>query len=76
MTRVEKQIVEYVGELTEEQRLKVLEFVRQLNNQPPQGESGEDLIRRVADIHIPSEDLEEMKRAIEEGCEQIDYDGW
>ena len=75
MTQTEKSIIECIGALTEEQQQDVLRLVQTLMNGKPRGVSGEELIRRAAHIKIPPEDLEEMKRAIEEGCEQID-DEW
>jgi hypothetical protein len=45
-----------------------------MGNGVPRGEKGADLIRRLPEI--PAADLEEMARAIEEGCEKVDLDGW
>ena len=75
MTQTEKSIIECIGTLTEDQQQAVLRYVQSLKNGKPRGISGEELIRRASEVNIPSEDLDEMKRAIEEGCEQID-DEW
>jgi hypothetical protein len=75
MTQTEKSIIEAIAALTEAQQQDVLRLVQTLMNGKPRGVSGQELIRRAANIAIPPEDLEEMKRAIEEGCEQID-DEW
>jgi len=58
-------------------KLKVLDFSREL--------AAEKEARRPRDTReallalagsIPREDLEEMRRAIEEGCEQVDEEAW
>ena len=40
----------------------------------PIGESGEVFLERTRHIHLPTEDMEEMLRAIEAGCEGIEDD--
>ena len=69
-----QQILAGLDNLSDAQRQRVLDFVRSIGNGAPQGERGADLIRRLPDI--PATDLEEMARAIEEGCEKVDLDGW
>lgn len=76
MTQVEKQILEYFSELSESQQRDVLRFVEGLRKRPPTGIKPDDLIRRAVEVQFPAEDLEEMTEAIEEGCEQIDENGW
>jgi len=76
MTQVEKQLIRSINQLTDEQRLQVLDFVMRLQSKTPPGVSGEEFVRRVNELDFPKEDLEEIRRAIEEGCEQIDRDGW
>lgn len=49
----------------------VLAFVRSL---AVKGVSGKSLLRFEGSI--PSEDLEQMSRAIEEGCEKVDTSEW
>ncbi len=58
-------------------KLKVLDFSREL--------AAEREARRPRDTReallalagsIPREDLEEIRRAIEEGCEQVDEEAW
>jgi len=70
---VEQQIVDLIRNLNEEQRWEVLRFARRLKLPP--GISGKEFIERTRAIQFPHEDLEEMKRAIEEEFEQID-DNW
>lgn len=78
MTRVEQQLIESISSMSEEQRIEVLRFVQDLGRKTPRGVSGRNLIRHIHDndIRISDEDAEEMTRAIEEGCGQIDADEW
>lgn len=70
MAAIEQEIIERVRKLDTEKQQRVLEFVRSLVL--PQGISGEDLVARAHKINFDPVDLEEMKRAIEEGCERIE----
>ena len=76
MSTVE-QIEAQVRQLAPPQQERVLQFARSLTGNPsalPPGAKLEDLMKFAGTI--PREDLEEMQRAIEEGCEQIDHDSW
>jgi hypothetical protein len=42
----------------------------------PRGTSGREFLEAVKKVKISHEDLAEMNKAIEEGCEQVDDDGW
>ncbi len=57
----------------DEQR-RVLDFARALALSRPQCVAGKDLLRFAGTI--PSEDLKLINTAIEEGCEQVDVNGW
>jgi len=70
----EDAIIAVVRELSQEQQRRVLEFAQGIKR--PKGESGEEFLRRTENIHIPPEDLEAMKHAIEEEFERIDWDEW
>ena len=70
----EEEISQQISQLTPEQQQDVLKFVQSLNASTPKGTPGEKLLKFVG--IIPHDDLEEMKSAIEEGCEQVDPDGW
>lgn len=63
-----------ISHLTLEQQGEVLQFVRTLKA------TSSDEQRKAAILElagsISPEDLEIMKQAIEEGCEQVDPDGW
>ncbi len=60
-------------QLTAEQQDAVLQYVRSLKG-TVQGTPGKDLMEFVGSIS--SADLELMKKAIEEGCEQVNTDAW
>lgn len=70
MAAIEQEIIERVSQMDIEKQKRVLEFVRSLGH--PQGIPGEDLVARAHQINFDPADLEEMKRAIEEGCERIE----
>ena len=69
---VKDQINEQVDRLDEAQRRQVLEFARQLA--PVAGVPGRSLMRFAGSIDAA--DLEAMSRAILEGCEKVDTNGW
>jgi hypothetical protein len=69
-----QEILEQLAELTPEQQRQVLAFARSLARPTWVGTPGYALLPLAGTI--PIEDLEEMARAIEEGCEQIDLDEW
>lgn len=71
---VEQQILEQLNSLTLDQQRMVLAFVRSLGQQTWVGLPGNALLPLAGTI--PLEDLAEMTRAIEEGCEQIDLEEW
>ena len=70
MAAVEQEIIERISKLDAEKKSRVLEFVRSLSL--PQGIPGEDLIARAHQVNFEPADLEDMKQAIEEGCERIE----
>ena len=70
MAAIEQEIIERVSKLDTEKQQRVLEFVRSLD--APQGIRGEDLIARAHKVNFDPADLEQMKQAIEEGCERIE----
>ena len=74
MENLKKQLLEQIEKLTPRQQKQVLDFALELSGKLPAGISGEELLEFVG--LFPPEDLEQMKRAIEEGCEQIDASEW
>lgn len=71
---LEKELLDEIGRLNKSKQRQVLDYARALASGTPPGESGARLLSIVG--AIPPEDLNEMSRAIEEGCERIDADGW
>jgi len=71
---VEQQILEQLDALTPDQQRQVLAYMRAIGQQTWAGKPGYLLLPFAGTI--PLEDLEEMTRAIEEGCEQIDLAEW
>ena len=60
--------------LSLEQQRTVLDLIIELSGEPPKQYPGKNLLQFVGTIS--KEDLEIMKQAIEEGCEQVDESGW
>ena len=71
---IQHELLAYVGQLGSEDQVRVVDFARQLARSPIRGTPGKDLLKFAG--CIPHEDLEEMKKAIEEDCERIDADEW
>jgi hypothetical protein len=69
---VKDEIIEQVDRLAAPQQRKVLDYARLLT--APAGTPGRELMRFVGSID-PA-DLEAMSRAIQEGCEKIEPNGW
>ncbi len=60
--------------LSLEQQRTVLDLIIELSGEPPKQYPGKNLLQFVGTIS--KEDLEIMKQAIEEGCEQVDESEW
>lgn len=67
-------VMEQLKTLPYEMQWRVLEFTRALAVSAPRGVSGIYLLRFAGTI--PLDDLQLMRQAIEEGCEQIDPNEW
>lgn len=72
-TPLENSLVSEFSQLSPDQQFQALEFVR-AHSGTPRGTPGSELMEFVGTI--PHEDLELMKQAIEEDCEQVDPHGW
>ena len=70
----EQAIIEQIAELTPEEQQRVLQATQRLVGKLPPGTPGRDLLRFAG--CIPKDDLERMKRAIEEDCERIYESEW
>jgi len=69
-----EEVVEQLQVMPQHLQWQVLEFVRSLVEAEVRGTSGQQLLRFAGSI--PSDDLELMREAIEQNCEQIDIDEW
>mgnify|MGYP000947725973 CR=1 FL=1 len=70
----EQEISSHLHKLTPEQQMRVLAFVRTLSEEKPSGVPGSDLLKFAGAIDL--EDLQEMEKAITEGCEQVNLNDW
>lgn len=70
-----QEIVERLEKLTLGQQRQVLDFTLELSGESPRGISGKELLEFAAGL-FPPEDIEQIKRAIEEDCGQIDKSEW
>jgi hypothetical protein len=71
---LQNQLLSYVGQLGAHDQIRVVDFARNLAESTIRGTSGEASLKFAG--CIPGEDLEEMRLAIEEGCERVDGDEW
>ena len=62
------------SQLSPDQQAEVMRFIREIKQDPPKGTRAEK-IKNLAGT-ISREDAAAMRAAIEEGCEQIDPNGW
>ena len=69
-TPIIKQVVEQLRTLPSDLQRRVLEFARALAVSAPRGVPGQQLLRFAGTI--PSDDVQRMSEAVEEGCERID----
>ena len=69
-----QEIVDRLDKLTPGQQRQVLDFTLELSGESPKGISLQELLEFVG--LFPPEDLEEIKQAIEEDCEQIYESEW
>ena len=70
------QIIRDVESLPEDQQLKVATFIKTLKgNALPKNMTGKEAIRLFAGT-LDEASAHEMKRAVEEGCEIVDAEGW
>jgi hypothetical protein len=71
---ITQEIVERLHELPAPQQQLVLEVVRSMASQKPQGVPAKDLLPLTG--AITAEDARQMTNAIEEGCERVDTNAW
>ena len=69
-----QEIVKRLQTLSAGQQRQVLDFTLELCGESPKGISGKELLEFVG--LFPPEDLEEIKKAIEEDCGKVDESEW
>ena len=69
-----QEIVERLEKLTLGQQRQVLDFTLELSGESPRGISVKELLEFATGL-FPPEDIEQIKRAIEEDCEQVNESG-
>ncbi len=72
--RIEKELLEQIARLKDDEQLRLLEFARSLSRSPAEGEAGKRLLR-FAGV-IDKDDLAIMETAIKEGCELVNANEW
>src|SRR5262249_24104493 len=71
---IEKEIIVQLSQLALDQQQQVLNFARALVMAKPVGRTGADLLRYAG--MIDAADLNAIRQAIEEGCEQVNLNEW
>jgi hypothetical protein len=74
MATIDREMTELLHRLPELQQRRVLEFARELAEARPKGVPGADLIAFGG--RIPSDDLQRIQDAIEDGCEAVNLSEW
>ena len=69
-----QEIVKRLKSLSPGQQRQVLDYILELSGETPKGISGKELFEFVG--LFPSEDLEQIKQAIEEDCGKVDKSEW
>jgi len=70
----EKEITSHLLKMSTEKQKQVLAFVRNLAEERPAGVPGKELLRFAGAIAL--DDLIEMEKAIDEGCEKVHMNDW
>lgn len=71
---IKTKVIEQLDTLPENLQRQVLAFVQALQTAVRQGVPGKQLLGFAG--AIPMDDLELMRQAIEDGCEQVDLNEW
>ena len=69
-----QEIVDRLDKLNPSQQKQILNYVLSFLGEPIRGTPGKELLKFVG--LFPPEDLEQIKRAIEEDCGKIDASEW
>jgi hypothetical protein len=73
-TPIVGEVIEQMKSLPYEMQWRVLGFTRALALSSPRGVPGNQLLRFAGAVAL--DDLNTMRSAIEQGCEQVDADEW
>lgn len=71
---IESKVIDQLVGLPEDLQVRVLEFAKSLSLGTTRGVPGKDLLDLAGTI--PADDLVTIRKAIEEGCEQVEIDEW
>ena len=74
MSSVDRELQRRIAKLGPDEKRQVLNYIIVLEDTRPAGTPGSAVVPFAGSIS--AEDAKEMADAIEEGCEQIDWDGW
>lgn len=69
-----EEVVEQLKVMPQDLQWQMLEFARSLAKAKVRGKPGQQLLRFAGSI--PSDDLQLMREAIEQDCEQVNVDEW
>lgn len=73
-TTIEQEMIEQFRKLSDEKQKGLLSLVKTMNR--PKGTPGKEFIEMTRSLSISHEDLETMRRVIEEDLERIELDDW
>ena len=68
------EVIEQLQKMPQNLQQQVLEFARSLADSPVRGVPGSQLLRFAGTI--PLQDIELMRQAIAQDCEQVDLNEW
>jgi hypothetical protein len=71
---LQQELLDHMSRLPSDKQRRVVEFAAALSYTTEQGVPASKLLELAGTL--PSEDADEMRRAVEEDCEQIDRNGW
>ena len=73
-TPILDKLIEQLKIMPQDLQWRVLEFARTISGSTIQGVPGRQLLRFAGSI--PPDDVQLMRQAIEQDCEQVDLDDW
>ena len=73
-SNLQSELTAALERLNEQQQRQVLAFAQRMGKPTPKGVPGKEFLK-LAGLITPAE-AEEMQKIIEEGCGQVDHEGW